>query len=108
MYACETCPSEFSCGGLATALKVAEALPNLKDRKALYAVVTDIRSRLVAAGWDHLDSAHLCKLAGKDHEIQNLTARLIAELQESRRHFKDQDINESEQPSLLAEERCCE
>jgi hypothetical protein len=87
MHACENCPSDYSCTVLATALKVAESLPDLVDRPALNDLVKRIKGRLAEAGWNHLQSQTPCTFAGKDAALQQMTAQLIAEVHASRREI---------------------
>lgn len=89
MSSCEVCKSEFSCGRLAMALKVAEAALAQDGGRQLRRSYDSLKRYLEGIGWNYpgsTGSSGPCMLAGRDHEIQELTSSLIAALDSEHTH----------------------
>lgn len=82
--ACETCSSDFCCGRLEAILSVVEAAPELKREPALRQAYRQAKRLLADSGWNYPNATMECELATKNTEIQALTDRLIAALDEAR------------------------
>lgn len=88
MSTCDLCQSEFSCGRLATALKVAAATIAQKNDPKLRRAYDRIRLHLDGLGWAYPDSKVPCPFADKNSKIQALTDELIAALRHHPRAHK--------------------
>ena len=103
MHPCDTCGSGFSCGQLATAMKIVGSMPDLERKPALKRSYERIRGYLRSVGWDYPDGERPCGLVARDREIVRLTEELIEAMRRERPAGKSASRAAS-LSSILAEE----
>lgn len=84
MAACDVCPSEFSCGRLATVMQIAAARADFATNARLRAAYERLSAKLKGYGWDFPAKDRPCGLAGRTPEITRLINDMIEAMDDKR------------------------